>query len=307
MPSTIAHAFMGLFTGLTLQLMTEGRFTGTHILLFTINSCNGPGNFISTVSSSLLIHARDIGSVIEWLFKGTVFGSYVMSIVHSPLYIISVGLLWAYIGVYISNYDFIIRNNNLILFRKSETQHHLVSLDGSTNQLKPMNNVGRLTFFKSWLLAVAGCFSHFLLDTVFENDDPLYKFILNTGFWGPGANDVQPAVAVAFILTLAALAIVMILIQSSINCAPFGNRLKRAETSLVLIIVIMLLYLIFVGLRLTYIPRIPAGKSSILDIDQLNLPFYLVGEEADFGVIIFMFITSVLPLLLCYYSCDSRI
>jgi hypothetical protein len=117
-----------------------------------------------------------------------------------------------------------------------------------------------LSFFQSWLLVVAGCFSHFLLDTLFEDHDPLYLWILSTGYNGPNANAITPPVAAAFIMAISGIIIIMVLTQSSLAQGVVPRGMTPTLASHIAVLGLMVVYLVFVGIRLTIKPRIPAGK-----------------------------------------------
>jgi uncharacterized Tic20 family protein len=252
-----------------------------------------------------------------------------MGIVHSPLYVITLGLFWAWFGVYVSS-NFKLSSTAHYYFpqlitifyptsssrRRSESDEgHPIDLDLDSSNLHSISNYNdaneksppsstKLNFFQSWLLVFSGMILHFQLDILFEDKDPFYLWILSTGFNGPGANDVHPAVAVMFALTLSSLLLWMVFIQSSLSnpwlksSSPAGSsgsgnaheiQLKRLFYSFLGVMVILFVYLAFVGVRMSYKPKIPA-----------------VGEEADFGVLVFYVIFQILPLISCFLSCDSR-
>ncbi|KAI9088027.1 hypothetical protein DFS34DRAFT_481298 [Phlyctochytrium arcticum] len=162
-----------------------------------------------------------------------------------------------------------------------------------------------LTFRTSWALAWAGGLLHFRMDTLYEDNgnDPLYRWIISTGYWEPGANDViEPSVVLAFLCALGGLLFTFALLYTSLRDTvplPQFARLylwKIAQrphgTARVMGFVtggITVAYALFVWSRVRRDPRIPA-----------------VGEEADLGVLVFESITGILPLLFCLGSMPSQ-
>ncbi|KAJ3020577.1 hypothetical protein HKX48_000598 [Thoreauomyces humboldtii] len=320
MPSTVAHALTSFSSGMVLHALSYGRFTALHVFLIVLHSTNGP----------------DIGSVVEFLLSSIApaFGTFFMHVVHSPFgYPFTLGLLWVWLGVYLSRRD--LRHGGAsmldfrIVMRVPETQtawRHMsdTSLDGggagqlstfdesrdddedpdSDAPLSPTADVSSttfsegLTFFKSWLLAVAGCLLHFRLDTLYEDNgaDPLYRAIIDTGYWLPGANDIiYRSVGVSFALSLGILIATHTIVHTSLRSTLPGipSRLRavmqtwegRVCVSAAVCAVVAVAYCLFVWSRLNINPRVPA-----------------VGEEADLGVILFEAATGLLPLALCAWS-----
>ncbi|KND03020.1 uncharacterized protein SPPG_02091 [Spizellomyces punctatus DAOM BR117] len=288
MPSTVAHALVTFGTGLTLHALSAYRFTALHVFLLTLHATNGP----------------DIGSVVEFLLSGIApaFGTFFMNVVHSPLgYPFTLGLLWTKLGVFMSERDIRWAGRSswyLQVVLRPDAWKKLPQ--GCLDEDVQERSERSLTFFRSWLITLAGALMHFRCDTIYENNgqDPLYKWILSTGYWLPGANDViYPSVAIAFVCTLGGLLGSFAFIHTSLRTTlplPLPQRLVqllgdaqgRAIASAGVALCLAIGYVAFVTARLSIDPRIPA-----------------VGEEADLGVILFEAATGILPLVLCACSC----
>ncbi|KAJ3177309.1 hypothetical protein HDU87_004561 [Geranomyces variabilis] len=158
----------------------------------------------------------------------------------------------------------------------------------------------QLTFWRSWCLAQAGSLLHYRLDTLYENNGatPTYRWIISTGYWLPGANDIiYPSVTLAFLVTLTSLiatfAIAFTSLRTTLPLPRRVNALLRTRASRIwavagVAMVLAVGYCVFFWTRLRIEPRVPA-----------------VGEEADLGVLMFEAATTVLPLVLCGMACGE--
>ncbi|KAJ3153073.1 hypothetical protein HDU86_005371 [Geranomyces michiganensis] len=157
-----------------------------------------------------------------------------------------------------------------------------------------------LTFWRSWSLALAGSLLHYRLDTLYENngETPTYRWIISTGYWLPGANDIiYPSVTLAFLLSLGTLLITFAIAFTSLRTTlPLPRRVSgllraragRIWTVACVAIGVAIVYCVFFWTRLQIEPRVPA-----------------VGEEADLGVLLFEAATAVLPMVLCGVACGE--
>ncbi|KAJ3172542.1 hypothetical protein HDU88_005870 [Geranomyces variabilis] len=157
-----------------------------------------------------------------------------------------------------------------------------------------------LTFWRSWCLALAGSLLHYRLDTLYENNGqtPTYRWIISTGYWLPGANDIiYPSVTLAFLLTLSTLIATFAITFTSLRTTlplprPVASLLRTRPGRIWAVagvaMVLSVAYCVFFWTRLRIEPRVPA-----------------VGEEADLGVLMFEAATTVLPLVLCGVACGQ--
>lgn len=139
-----------------------------------------------------------------------------------------------------------------------------------------------------FLLISAGSLSHFFLDHLFEENgkSSMYTWILSTGWWVSRAPINPDAVVV-----------VAFLCSSLIGGFIYINRVKPSKSiktqykqSLKLIIIIAVLYGLWCASQIYLVkPRRPA-----------------VGEEADLGVLVFLFVYFFLPHYLCIASMSSK-
>ncbi|CAN6578313.1 hypothetical protein ACFX13_039691 [Malus domestica] len=145
-----------------------------------------------------------------------------------------------------------------------------------------------LTKKQCFLLVSAGSFSHFFLDHLFEENghSSEYTWILSTGWW-EGRAPVNPdAVVVVGILCI-------ILIGGFVyinRVRPHRSITKQSIQSAILIAIVALLYSLWCASQIFWVnPRRPA-----------------VGEEADYGVLVFLAKYFFLPHLLCILSMHPR-
>lgn len=139
-----------------------------------------------------------------------------------------------------------------------------------------------------FLLIAAGSLSHFFLDHLFEENgkSSMYTWILSTGWWVSRAPINPDAVVV-----------VGVLCTSLIGGFIYINRVKPSKSlktqykqSLKLIIIIAFLYCLWCASQIYLVsPHRPA-----------------VGEEADLGVLVFLFVYFFLPHYLCIASMNSK-
>ncbi|KAI8921408.1 hypothetical protein DFJ77DRAFT_162718 [Powellomyces hirtus] len=259
-----------------------------------------------------------------------------MDIVHHPIgYALTAGLAWAWVGTWMSRVDVVFggqswrdvrivsrvggrqwrrrrgrrrqddgndddgdefENDDAIGLAEEGGDNNDEEEEQTKDELDNSAGLGsqHLTLLNSWLLCVAGSLLHFRLDTLYEGDGqtPEYRWILSTGYWLPGANDIiYPSVGLAFFFSLSTLITAMLIVHTSLRTTlPLPTRvsalLATSEARLVVTagtaMVVAVVYLFFVYSRMAIVPRVPA-----------------VGEEADFGVLVFEALTGILPLTLC--------
>lgn len=147
-----------------------------------------------------------------------------------------------------------------------------------------------LLFSQCFALLVAGCLSHFFLDILFEENghDPFYLWILGTGYW-KGSPPLYPDSVVVVGVLCSVLVVGFYFLNRSPPKSPlfYHNHLL----TLLLITSIAILYTSWCGLNLYLLPP------------PLRRP--PVGEEADFGIIVFLAIFFFLPYALCISTIKS--
>lgn len=240
-------------SGLALTSLTNGRFSPHHTLTYTINAFFGP----------------DIGSFSEWL--GSLLGGSAQSVgskladyVHDPFYyVLILGFPLCVLYSWVSK---------LLLQRKVLDSVYGVSLSRR----------------QCFLLVSAGCFSHFFLDHLFEENghSRTYTWILSTGWWKNRA-PVNPDAVVVVGFLCACLLGGFIYIN---RVGSLKSTQKQSYQSLKLILIIATLYCLWCASQIYWVdPRRPA-----------------VGEEADLGVLVFLAVYFFLPHSLCIMSLNPK-
>ncbi|KAI8822429.1 uncharacterized protein EV422DRAFT_523958, partial [Fimicolochytrium jonesii] len=337
MPSTVAHALTSFALGLSLHIATRAAFSPLRIFLLVLHSTNGP----------------DIGSLVEFLLSPLLpsLGTFIMQIVHHPIgYPLTMGWLSAHVGVWLDAREIRwvrgdggadvgewrgLRNLRVVRCdgvgderheavageeddQTDEASHSLATDIESPTSLPPPHPRAPLTLPQSLALTVAGSLLHFRLDTLYEDagETPLYRWIISTGYWGPGANDViYTSVSIAFVAALSSLLGTLVVVYSPTlrNALPGAIPLLSPPTRLTLrkglatpkgratlcagvALLVATTYWLFVAYRLYLTP--PRA-------DGTRVP--AVGEEADFGVIGFEAVTGVAPLALALWSCGVEL
>jgi hypothetical protein len=136
-------------------------------------------------------------------------------------------------------------------------------------------------------LVIAGGLSHFFYETLFEENGktPLFRWIVSTGYWEPIADVLDPGAVLAMGGSIVALLIGFLVIHNSAATV----RVRWQRTAL-LTAAVSLFYFLYLGycvfLRL---PRRPA-----------------VGEEADFGVLLFTAVFVFVPMALTLWVARDR-
>ncbi|MED6147387.1 hypothetical protein PIB30_043603 [Stylosanthes scabra] len=260
MPGPGAHMMYAMGSGLALTTVSNGRFTPHHTLTYTINAFFGP----------------DIGSFSEWLaslFGGPAdaLGSAMANLIHHPffylvIFVLPLSLLYSKISSYLVH--------NQLLDSVSRVSHSH-SLTHSSPSASSTNSV-------------AGSFTHFFLDHLFEENGKTttYTWILSTGWWESRAPNYPDAVIAVSILCSSLIAGFLYL-----NRANATNSIKnKSYQSMLLIMSIASLYCLWCATQIYWIsPRRPA-----------------VGEEADLGVIVFLAVYFFLPYGLCIMSMNPK-
>ncbi|XP_020275028.1 uncharacterized protein LOC109849588 [Asparagus officinalis] len=138
------------------------------------------------------------------------------------------------------------------------------------------------------LLLAAGSLSHFFLDHLFEENghSSMYTWILSTGWWD-GRAPINPDAVI----------VVGLLCTSLLGGFIYINRVKQGESvitksnrSLMLILSIACLYCLWCASQIYW----------------QDPPQPAIGEEADLGVLYFLFVYFFLPHSLCILSLNSR-
>ncbi|KAG9138043.1 hypothetical protein Leryth_001300 [Lithospermum erythrorhizon] len=145
-----------------------------------------------------------------------------------------------------------------------------------------------LTRKQCFMLISAGSLSHFFLDHLFEENgqSSMYTWVLSTGWWEDRA-PVNPDAVI----------VISLLCTSLIGGFAYINRVKSTKSlkeqsrqSLTLILIIASLYCLWCASQIYFVtPRRAA-----------------VGEEADFGVLVFLATFFFLPHWLCIMSMNPR-
>ncbi|KAJ8753565.1 hypothetical protein K2173_022806 [Erythroxylum novogranatense] len=138
------------------------------------------------------------------------------------------------------------------------------------------------------MLLSAGSLSHFFLDHLFEENghSSMYTWILSTGWWSSRAPVNPDAVLVTGFLCIC-------LIGGFIyinRVKPLNSIRQQTNQSLKLIMAVACSYCMWCASQIYWVnPRRPA-----------------VGEEADFGVLLFLCTFFFLPHCLCIMSMNSK-
>ena len=147
-----------------------------------------------------------------------------------------------------------------------------------------------LTFSQSAMLVTAGGFSHFALDIPFEEDGATdqQKWILSTGWWSE-----KPAMDLKTVTIVGGLSLAMVAGFYRISRTPAqksGRVMEGPMKNHLWLAIISGLYMLwcFYCMYITT-PRVPA-----------------VGEEADLGVLYYVWIYILLPLGLCSMSKNMK-
>ena len=138
----------------------------------------------------------------------------------------------------------------------------------------------QLSKLKCYLLIVAGGYSHFLLDFLFDCNGycSTYRWVISTGSW----NDTAYFDVWIIIPALLTTAFIILFLYFNNPPDPELNQ-KQLKKSGYLLFVYAILYLIYLGIRL-----------------RIGVP--AIGEEADFGVVIFLTGFLFFPIFLCILS-----
>ncbi|XP_010678737.3 uncharacterized protein LOC104894248 [Beta vulgaris subsp. vulgaris] len=145
-----------------------------------------------------------------------------------------------------------------------------------------------LSRMQCFLLISAGSLSHFFLDHLFEENgkSSVYTWILSTGWW-TGRAPINPDAVVVVGLLCIGLIVGFIYIH---RIRPSKSVQAQYNQSIKLILVIAAMYCLWCASQIYLIqPRRPA-----------------VGEEADLGVLVFLFIYFFLPHSLCIVSMNPK-
>ncbi|KAL2936029.1 Dipeptidyl-peptidase 6 [Bienertia sinuspersici] len=139
-----------------------------------------------------------------------------------------------------------------------------------------------------FMLISAGSLSHFFLDHLFEENgkSSTYTWILSTGWWN-GRAPINPDAVVVVSLLCIGLIVGFTYIH---RVMPTKSIKAQYNQSVKLILVIATLYCLWCASQIYLVsPRRPA-----------------VGEEADLGVLVFLFTYFFLPNCLCIASMNPK-
>ncbi|GAB2223744.1 hypothetical protein Droror1_Dr00004484 [Drosera rotundifolia] len=145
-----------------------------------------------------------------------------------------------------------------------------------------------LTRKQCLLLISAGSLSHFFLDHLFEENGqtPTYTWVLSTGWWTDQA-PINPDAVIVVGLLCGCLIFGFIYIN---RVTSYPNIKLQYTQSMKLILTIATLYCFWCASQIYFVkPRRPA-----------------VGEEADLGVLLFLFVYFFVPHYLCIASMNLR-
>lgn len=194
------------------------------------------------------------GKAYEYLFLTFIHNPYMFAICCAPIY----ALVW--------------REFSKIGIAKKE--------DSKRAKIIKRKEFG-LKYYQCLLLIIAGGFSHFFFDYIFDANGmgTTFRWVIETGSWIDPQFDIW---VIAIIPICATLLIGYSAINNQRNQRSYSKKLIH---SFILLISVSIIYLIYLGIRLS------------LGLDA-------VGEEADFGVIIFSTIFIFIPLALCLFSME---
>jgi hypothetical protein len=203
----------------------------------------------------------DIGAVIWFLTKGinNDLSYWILFLFHNPyVFPFTLGLPLAY------------------LWRKL-TQLSMDTVDGKKKIVKIKEN--QLSLEKCFMLVVAGGFSHFFIDYLFDGAgrSKTFLWVINTGYWNDPYFDAWIIIPIILLIGF-----ILIFLQINKNRNE-ATRYEEWKKSVILLIIYIVLFEIYLGVRIS-----------------MGLP--ALGEEADFGVIIFLGVFLFFPLILCLLS-----
>ena len=138
----------------------------------------------------------------------------------------------------------------------------------------------KLSLFQCFVLITAGSYAHFLFDYVFDCNGygSTYRWVLSTGSWNGTAYFDGWIIIPALLTTL--FIIFFLYLNNPPHKELFTHQIKNTA---LLLIIFSSLYLLYLYIRL-----------------QIGIP--AIGEEADFGVVLFSSIFLIFPLFLCVLS-----
>jgi hypothetical protein len=243
----VVHLIYGFAIALLLMYFTNYRFSSRFAIVYAINCWLGP----------------DFGAII-WAstYKiGDPWASIILFIFHNPY---TFPIVWAFLLARLWKY-------------LTQLDIHKVNEKNKIYQ----DPVKGLSFRQCYLLIVAGGFTHFNFDYIFDSagKSPTFLWVIHTGCWDDSYYDYS-------VIFVGILVIFLILGYLRINNNTNSNpeRIKLRNTAFFLIS-ITIVYEIFLGIRLS-----------------MGLP--ALGEEADFGLVIFSAVFYILPLVLCAWALD---
>ena len=208
----------------------------------------------------------DIGSVLYWYFETSYpsFAHHAIQILHNvPGYALLIAPWLSLIIYHISK--------RILAFKSSDDSN----LEATSRPL---------TYKDCYFLAIAGCLFHFSIDHIFEEDgkDPFYRWILSTGYF------IQPIPPISVLSLVICISCTLCLIygfiwihitSTFISRQPLSTRMKYTFD---LFLTVFALYSVYL-----YVAHIVLGLEAV------------VGEEADLGVIAYIFAFHFCPILLC--------
>ena len=208
----------------------------------------------------------DIGSVLYWYFEVShpSFAHYAIQILHNVVgYTILIAPWLSLIIYHVSK--------RILAFKAADDIH----LDATCRPL---------TYKDCYFLAIAGCLFHLNIDHIFEEDgkDQFYRWILSTGYF------IQPTPPISLVSLMICISCTLCLVygfvwihitSTIISKQSFPTRMKYTFDLFIMVFALYSVYL--------YISHIAFGQEAV------------VGEEADLGIIVFIFVFHFCPILLC--------
>jgi hypothetical protein len=251
----IVHGLFGFIMGLFFMWASyrgpnkAPRFSARHVIVYGFNCWIGPDIGTIMWQISRLVGMSEEGQTV------------LKYIVHDPYLFTFVFAWWlTFIWLQLTRLD-------------------VVKIDGKSKVVKLKKST--LKYWQCFLLIVAGGFSHFFYDFIFENDGvgPVFRWIIDSGYW------IDPYIdsGIIFVVVLVALFIIAFLsINNAANKATYGRKIQE---SAILIMVFSVIYTIYLGIR-------------------LSMGLAPIGQECDYGVLIFTSIFLFMPFVLCLKTMD---
>lgn len=263
MPSPVIHLTHALGFGTFIMASTKGTFTALHCLILAFNALFGP----------------DIGAFFGWCLSTTsiVLARAAMDYIHHSLgYVLLIAPLLAILSAKLSRK----------LHRWQSDASAPIDL-GDVNASLARSHGMSLAVKDCYFLAIAGCLLHFQIDHIFEENgqDKLYRWVLSTGYF----TSPTPPLLPASVVLVGGCTLILFVGFAWIHL--FSPTLSKQVLSVRLQYTCALLFAVcaLYGVILAFAQLVLQKKA-------------VVGEEADLGVLIFIFGFHFLPAVLCLLS-----